>query len=248
MNNELLEKLAAIEHEQWKEWSESVAPEVSEERKARWETYWVPYDQLDEKTKDLDREWAMEVMEVIEPYLAGEEAGAGEGADGISEDELADLVDMVEPEEEIVEVEEEPEDIKAQSHKAKEMVMKVNVDASKFPNLARFLQANMEFPAVEAEIAESADKLEGHCFATWMEGVKKLEEAQSVFNQAMQMAATEELPLDMKEQLSGLIASVYSLQTQIEATLTDLKEVDPGQEGPAPEPEAEEPVEEPAAE
>ena len=66
---ELLEKIAAVQHDAWTAWSKAVASEVKEERRARWQEAWVPYDQLDEGVKDLDREWAEEVMEVIEPYL-----------------------------------------------------------------------------------------------------------------------------------------------------------------------------------
>jgi len=73
---ELLEKLADLEHQQWEEWSKSVADEVSEERRARWETFWVPYEQLDEKTKDMDREYARKIMELVQPLLKDEEEGA----------------------------------------------------------------------------------------------------------------------------------------------------------------------------
>jgi len=66
---ELLEKLAEIDHDQWMHWSKAVASEVSAERRARWEGSWVPYDQLDEKTKKFDREWAEKSLEIIEPYL-----------------------------------------------------------------------------------------------------------------------------------------------------------------------------------
>ena len=57
-----LERVAAIEHEQWMAWSKSVAPEVSPERRARWEKYWVPYDELPDDVKELDREWARKVI------------------------------------------------------------------------------------------------------------------------------------------------------------------------------------------
>jgi hypothetical protein len=75
---ELLEKLADLEHEQWIEWSKAVAPEVSEERRARWEAFWVPYDQLDEPTKDMDREWAEKALELLEPFLEAHEEQAVE--------------------------------------------------------------------------------------------------------------------------------------------------------------------------
>lgn len=248
MNNELLEKLAALEHEQWEEWSKAVAPEVDEERRLRWEAYWVPYGQLDEKTKDMDREWATEVMEIIEPYLKGDEIPGDEPVGEVGEEEIEDLPPM----EEIEILDEEPEDIKAQSQRAKEMVMKVNVDANKYPNVAQFMQTiraeSMEFPEVDEMLSEGSEKAEGHCYATWMEGLKKLEEAQVIFNQAMGMSASEELPLEMKSQLSDLVASLYGMQTQIEATLNELQEVDEGAPAPVEEPEEGPAEEEPSAE
>jgi hypothetical protein len=66
-SNELIESLAALEHEQWIAWSKAVAPEVSEDRRKRWETYWVPYNDLDEDVKENDREWARKVAEIIAP-------------------------------------------------------------------------------------------------------------------------------------------------------------------------------------
>jgi len=61
------EELAALEHQQWWEWSETVAREedVSEERIDRWRGYWVPYEDLPEDVKDHDRKWADRVMELL---------------------------------------------------------------------------------------------------------------------------------------------------------------------------------------
>lgn len=60
-----LEELAAIEHDQWVEWSKSVASEVSEERRKRWEKYWVPYHELSEEVKEQDRVYARKVLEAM---------------------------------------------------------------------------------------------------------------------------------------------------------------------------------------
>jgi hypothetical protein len=60
-----LERVAALEHEQWMAWSKAVASEVSPERRARWEKYWVPYDQLPEDIKEIDREWARKVIREV---------------------------------------------------------------------------------------------------------------------------------------------------------------------------------------
>ena len=62
----LVERVARLEHQQWMEWSKSVADEVSPERRARWEQYWVPYDRLPEDIKELDREWARKVIREFE--------------------------------------------------------------------------------------------------------------------------------------------------------------------------------------
>lgn len=136
MNEELLEKLAALEHEQWQEWSQAVASEVSEEKRASWEENWVPYDQLDDSTKDLDREWAVQVMEIIAPYLK-EDAGSEEGEAVEVQTDPAPLEEVEIEELPLDEGAEAQEDIKAQSKKEKELVMKV--DANKYPNVARLL-------------------------------------------------------------------------------------------------------------
>lgn len=65
MDEALLERLAELEHEQWVEWSRTVAPEVTAERRQRWEACWVPYAQLPETVKELDRVWARKVLAVL---------------------------------------------------------------------------------------------------------------------------------------------------------------------------------------
>jgi len=65
-DNDLLERLAALEHEQWMHWAKAVAPEVSAERRERWERYMVPYEELPDDVKEFDREWARRVLEVLE--------------------------------------------------------------------------------------------------------------------------------------------------------------------------------------
>jgi hypothetical protein len=65
MDDELLERLAALEHEQWTAWSQTVADEVSEERRRRWAAYWVPYPELPEEVKEQDREWARKVLKAL---------------------------------------------------------------------------------------------------------------------------------------------------------------------------------------
>jgi hypothetical protein len=62
---ELLERLAELEHEQWVAWSRAVADEVSAERRRRWQECWVPYAELPEEVKELDREWARKVLAAL---------------------------------------------------------------------------------------------------------------------------------------------------------------------------------------
>lgn len=60
---ELVEGLAAIEHEQWIHWSKAVAPRVSAATRRKWKRNWVPYAALLEGVKEDDRVWARRVIE-----------------------------------------------------------------------------------------------------------------------------------------------------------------------------------------
>lgn len=84
---ELLEELSSLEHEQWIGWSKSVASDIEKlidlidveklsqedlefidsqnERLRRWESYWVSYRELDERTKDQDRVYARKTLDLI---------------------------------------------------------------------------------------------------------------------------------------------------------------------------------------
>lgn len=63
---ELIEEIAALEHEQWITWSKAVADEVGDERRERWEKYWVPYEELSEEIKEHDRVWARKIIALCE--------------------------------------------------------------------------------------------------------------------------------------------------------------------------------------
>ena len=65
MDDSLLERLAELEHEQWMAWSQSVAGEVSAERRQRWQACWVSYADLPDEVKELDRLWARKVLEAL---------------------------------------------------------------------------------------------------------------------------------------------------------------------------------------
>jgi hypothetical protein len=59
---DVVERVAEVEHEQWMAWSKAVAAEVSPERQARWKEHWVPYADLPEDVKELDRRWARKAL------------------------------------------------------------------------------------------------------------------------------------------------------------------------------------------
>jgi hypothetical protein len=79
---QLREALAALEHEQWCEWSHNLAEseQLSPERLSSWAKRWVPYSELSEEDKDLDRLYADQVLELIARAGSPNEA-APEGAD-----------------------------------------------------------------------------------------------------------------------------------------------------------------------
>ncbi len=65
MDEDVLERLAAVEHEQWIHWSQAVAAEVSVERRQLWQACWAPYEDLPEEMKELDRFWARRALEAM---------------------------------------------------------------------------------------------------------------------------------------------------------------------------------------
>jgi hypothetical protein len=71
MDKGLLEKLAELEHEQWMAWSRAVSGEVSDEVRRLWQVNWVPYHELPEQVKELDREWARKVLALLTPAASG---------------------------------------------------------------------------------------------------------------------------------------------------------------------------------
>ena len=69
--NELLEALASLEHDQWVTWASDLMEKenLSEERVNRWENEcMMPYENLSEKMKEFDREWARKVIKIYEEY------------------------------------------------------------------------------------------------------------------------------------------------------------------------------------
>lgn len=63
--DELIEKLAELEHGQWVHWSKAVAKHVPDWVSSKWEELWVPYSELSEAVKEHDRIWARKVLAVL---------------------------------------------------------------------------------------------------------------------------------------------------------------------------------------
>lgn len=61
-----LERLAALEHEQWEAWTRSLAErgDVPAGLVEHWRTNWVPYGALPEAEKEKDREWARRALSI----------------------------------------------------------------------------------------------------------------------------------------------------------------------------------------
>jgi hypothetical protein len=85
MNQEVLEKLAELEHQQWEQWTKDLLHkfqaaedatresyskiflfEVISGLERKWGSNWKPYSELDESTKEFNREWARKVLEIVE--------------------------------------------------------------------------------------------------------------------------------------------------------------------------------------
>ena len=69
----LLEKLAALEHDQWVAWASSILRTergISRERRARWAALLVtPYAELSETDKERDRKWARRSLDLFQGYV-----------------------------------------------------------------------------------------------------------------------------------------------------------------------------------
>lgn len=73
MNTEqrILEALSRLEHEQWMEWAQEIldTEDISHERRVRWQADCVPYEQLPESRKKLDRPYARKVLDILQKEL-----------------------------------------------------------------------------------------------------------------------------------------------------------------------------------
>lgn len=70
MEKSKLEVLAEFVHaEMWEKWAKEVIntePNISEERRERWEGCFVPYSELSEGMKDLDRGFAKRILDILD--------------------------------------------------------------------------------------------------------------------------------------------------------------------------------------
>ena len=67
LNENLVEKLAALEQDQWAHWTKYMLSNLTDENIERWKKQIdTPYSELSEKEKDSDREWAQKVLDIIE--------------------------------------------------------------------------------------------------------------------------------------------------------------------------------------
>jgi hypothetical protein len=64
-NDDLVEALAALEHEQWMHWSRATAPKVLTGIQDKWRMSWVNYPELTEELKEADRVWARKVVALL---------------------------------------------------------------------------------------------------------------------------------------------------------------------------------------
>ncbi len=64
----LRDEIAELEHEQWIEWSQHLAAcePLSPERLARWRASWIPYDELSEEAKEMDRAYGDRILALLE--------------------------------------------------------------------------------------------------------------------------------------------------------------------------------------
>lgn len=73
--NALIEELAEIEHDQWWSWTKELE-KIHRTDPAwqyifeQWSKSWIPYCQLSEGQKDMDRVWARKVIEVFLKHMS----------------------------------------------------------------------------------------------------------------------------------------------------------------------------------
>ena len=66
-DEEIIESLAELEHEQWMKWADTImqTEKISDARFARWASCMIPYADLTEEMKEFDREWARKALAIL---------------------------------------------------------------------------------------------------------------------------------------------------------------------------------------
>ena len=65
VTSDIIERLAAHEHEQWAHWTRYMLDNLTDENIARWrQQIETDYQDLSESEKESDREWARKAIEV----------------------------------------------------------------------------------------------------------------------------------------------------------------------------------------
>ena len=65
ITSDIIERLAAHEHEQWAHWTRYMLDNLTEENIARWrQQIETDYQDLSESEKESDRQWARKAIEV----------------------------------------------------------------------------------------------------------------------------------------------------------------------------------------
>ena len=67
----LIEKLAELEHSQWMHWAGGLIQQgkITEGIAIEWSQFMVPYEELDEDAKEIDRMWAKRVIDIVEKVI-----------------------------------------------------------------------------------------------------------------------------------------------------------------------------------
>lgn len=66
-DDEIIESLAELEHQQWMKWADAVmqTEKISDVRFARWASCMIPYAELSEEMKEHDRVWARKALSIL---------------------------------------------------------------------------------------------------------------------------------------------------------------------------------------
>ena len=66
-DEEIIESLAELEHEQWMKWADTImqTEKISDVRFARWASCMIPYAELTEEMKEFDRVWARKALAIL---------------------------------------------------------------------------------------------------------------------------------------------------------------------------------------